>query len=462
MALTLLAVSATLLLNACSASLTPVSLQSAADSSSSQSSNSSTSGSSSPSSPGGGEQTTPQLSQVQAYQADSLVDSIGVGIHMTYTDTNYYSHWPAALGDLQSLGVRHVRDGFYNFAPGTPYIAEHQQLAAAGIKTDYVMPINSSTTPALVASIAQQAGDMEAVEGPNECDLAGDCGTTPAEGIANMLAFMPTVDASGAAAGMPVFAASLAQYPSFSQVGNLSSEMAYNNLHVYFNGRYPGSPGWFCADAQGNGCWGLPFWLDTANVDAPGVPVVMTETGYVMTPNPQQYEIPESTGASYIPRTLLLTYMNGVKRTYLYELLDEVGSPGYGMIDSNMNPKPAFLAVQNLIANLSDQGPSFAPGELAYSLSGGDSTLKQILFQKRDGSFWLVLWLEQSSWDEENLVETPVTPEPVTLNLDSKYQVAKIGTIDNTGNMNWNNGQGSPATIQVSDAVTMVEILPGK
>ncbi len=54
--------------------------------------------------------------------------------------------------------------------------------------------------------------------------------------------------------------------------------------------------------------------------------------------------------------------MHGVKRTYLYELLDEVSSPGYGLIDENMNPKPAFLAVQNLIANLWDKGPSFTPG----------------------------------------------------------------------------------------------------
>ncbi|MGH9563564.1 MAG: RICIN domain-containing protein, partial [Terracidiphilus sp.] len=266
----------------------------------------------------------PALPQVQALQADTLVDSIGVGLHMTYTDTNYFSQWPTVLADLQRLGVRHVRDGFYNFPAGTPYVAEHQQLKSAGIKTIYVMPINNSTTPALVASIAKQVGDMESVEGPNECDLPGDCGTTQALGMANMLAFMPTVDAAGAAAGVPVIAASFSQYPAFSQVGNMSSEMAYNNLHVYYNGRYPGNSGWFCSDAQGNGCWGLPFWLDMAHEDAPAMPVDMTETGYMMVDNPQQDQIPMSTGASYIPRTVLLAYMRGIHRTWLYEFLDEV------------------------------------------------------------------------------------------------------------------------------------------
>lgn len=474
MAITLFTACAALVLSACQPSFLPASLQAITQSASAQS----TSSSSSPgSSQTGSSQTsssqttttqtgtatstwTPSLPQVQAYQADKFVDSIGVGIHMTYTDTNYYSQWPLVFNDLQWLGVRHVRDGYYNFPAGTPYVAEHRQLASAGIKTDYVMPVNSTTTSATVASIAQKVGDMEAVEAPNECDLAGDCGSTAAQSMSNMLAFLPTVDASGSAAGVPVFGPSLADYTSYSQVGNLSSKMTQNNLHVYFVGRNPGNAGWGGYDAQGNSYGSIPFWLDMANQDAPSMAVNITETGYVMVPQPQPYNISLATGASYIPRSLLLTFMHGVKRTYVYELLDEVSSPGYGLIDSNMNPKPAFLALQNLIANLWDEGPSFTPGKLAYSLTGGGSTLKQVLFQKRDGSFWLVLWLEQSSWDPVNLVTTPVTPQNVTLKLNTKYAVTNIGTIQTSGNMHWISTGGSTQTISVSDAVTIVKILP--
>lgn len=470
-AIVILTACAALILSACQPSLMPASLQaitqsasSQSSSSSSQSSGSQTSGSqSSGTSQTGATQTSawqPALPQVQAYQADNFVDSIGVGIHMTYTDTNYYSQWPTVFNDLQWLGVRHVRDGYYNFPAGTPYVAEHQQLASAGIKTDYVMPVNSSTTSATVASIAQKVGDMEAVEAPNECDLPGDCGTTAAQSMSNMLAFLPTVDASGVAAGVPVFGPSLADYTSYSQVGNLSAQMTQNNLHVYFVGRNPGNSGWGGYDAQGNSYGSIPFWLDMANQDAPSVPVNITETGYVMVPQPQPYNISLATGASYIPRSLLLTFMHGVKRTYVYELLDEVSSPGYGLIDSNMNPKPAFLAMQSLIANLWDKGPSFTPGKLSMSLTGGDSTLRQILFQKRDGSFWLVLWLEQSSWDPVNLVTTPVTAQKVTLKLNTNYAVTNIGTIQTSGNMHWISTAGSTQTISVSDAVTLVKILP--
>lgn len=402
------------------------------------------------------------LPEVQAHQADTFVDSIGVVTHLTYTNTNYYEAWPEAFNDLQILGVRHIRDGYYDWTPGTPYFEEHQQLNSAGIKTDYVMPYDSSTTAANVKIIAEQVTDMEAVEAPNECDLAGNCGNSESQSVDNMLSFLPTVVNSGKANDVPILGPSFANYTTYSQVGNIAPKMTYNNLHVYFGGRNPGSSGWGGLDAEGNSYGSIPFWLDMAHEDAPKVSVMITETGYMMFPDAQQYTIPPSTGASYIPRTLLLAYMHGVKRTYMYELLDEVSSPGYGLIDGNMNPKPAFFAVQNIIANLWDRGPSFTPGKLAYSLTGGGSTLKQILFEKRDGSFWLVVWLEQSSYDEVNLNFTPVTPEHVTLKVASHYSITNIGSLIDSGNMNWisTSPAGSTESIQVSDQVTIVKIIP--
>jgi hypothetical protein len=405
-------------------------------------------------------QTTSPLPLVQAYQSDAFVDSIGVVTHLTYTDTAYYYNWPTVYYDLQRLGVRHIRDGYYNWGSKTPFFSEHRQLASAGIKTIYVMPYSTSITPTAVQSIAQQVGDMEAIEAPNECDVTGYCGASQVQGMANMLSMLPTVVSSGKAANVPVIGPSFAFYKTYSQVGDLSSKMNYNNLHVYFGGRNPGSRGWGGLDAQGHAYGSIPFWLDMGNQDAPGVPAMITETGYMMFPQAKQYTIPPATGASYIPRTLLLAYMQGIKRTYLYELLEEPGAPGYGLIDGNMNPKPAYYAVQSLIGPLWDKGPSFTPGQLAYSVTGGDSTLKQILFQKRDGSFWLVMWLEQSSYDVVNLNEIPVTPQNVTLQVDGNYWVTNIGTIDDSGHMNWisTNPAGSTKTISVSDSVMIVKI----
>jgi hypothetical protein len=154
--------------------------------------------------------------------------------------------------------------------------------------------------------------------------------------------------------------------------------------------------------------------------------------------------------------------MNGIGRSYQYELLEDPNSPGFGMIDASLNKRPVYHAVQNLIANLADPGPAFAPGRLQYSLQGGDQTLAHILFQKRDGSFWLIMWVERSSYDEINQVPTPVTPQNVTLTLNGRYGATNIGRFDDTGSLTWsgNNPANQAIPLTVSDQLTMVKILP--
>src|SRR5579863_3600513 len=121
--------------------------------------------------------------------------------------------------------------------------------------------------------------------------------------------------------------------------------------------------------------------------------------------------IPESVEASYIPRTLLLSFSKGIKRTFVYELLDEFSSTGYGLLANDFSEKPAFLALKNLISTLQDPGGQFTPGSLTYGVTGNTNTVQHLLLQKRDGSYWLILWLEQSSYDATNNVATPVTPQ---------------------------------------------------
>lgn len=401
------------------------------------------------------------LPLVQAYQSDSVVDSIGVVTHLSYTNTPYYTAWPQVFNALQTLGVRHIRDGYYDWDADSPFVAEHQQLVSAGIRTNYVVPFDSATTPQQIQQFSSQAQDMESLEDPNECDVAGNCGATVAEGIGNLLNFLPTVDAAGSALNVPVLGPAFTQVPSYLTTGNIASTMTYNNLHVYFGGRNPGSSGWGAPDAEGNSYGSFAFWQDQANIDAPNVPTIITETGYMSFCEPVPYTIPENIEARYIPRTLLLAFLGGFKRTYVYELLDEQSSPGYGLMHSDVSPKGAYNAIQNLIANLWDLGPSFTPGQLAYSIQGGDSTLNQLLLQKRDGSFWMILWLEQSGFDTVNYVPTPVTPQAVTLTLDSSYVAPNIGTFDDNGNVTWTSPAASSVIpLTITDNLTIVKILP--
>jgi hypothetical protein len=402
------------------------------------------------------------LPSEQAAQADSFVDSVGVVTHLSYNNTPYYTAWPEILSTLETLGVRHIRDGFYDWASDSPYIEEHQQLAAAGIKCDYVVPLDAGTTPEILEQFASEVNDMEGLEAPNECDVAGNCGTSAAAGIANAVGFLPTIDAAARNLGMPVLGPSFTQQSSYPAAGNISSAMTYNNLHVYFGGRNPGSSGWGSLDPQGNSYGSFAWWLDQANIDAPNVPSVITETGYMSYPETNiPFTLPESVEASYTPRTLLLAFKNGIKRTYLYELLDEVSSPAYGLIHSDLTTKPAFAAVKNLISTLSDRGTAFTPGTLSYQVAGGDSTLNHLLLQKRDGSFWLVLWLEQSSFDPVSASPTEISPQGITLTLNSLNTAAQVMQFNDTGNMTTNNvtSKGATVPLTITDQLTIVHII---
>jgi len=433
---------------------------SSSGSSGSSGSGSSGSGSSGSGSSGSNAGSTVTLPSIHAIQSDSLVDSIGVNTHLAYTNTAYASQWPEVLSALQALGVRHIRDGYHNWLSGNTLYAEHAQLAAAGIHCNFVVPIDSATTPALLENFSSLATDLESLEGPNECDANNGQNCGGRDWAANLLAFLPTIREAGQDLGVPVLGPSLTMAQSYTAVGNISGQMTQNNLHVYFGGRNPESQGWGNIDAEGHGYGSFAWWLDNAAIDGPGRKSTITESGYISSSTGiAPYTIPQAVEALYAPRTLLMAFKSGIARTYLYELLDEVSSPGYGLMNSGVTPKPAYTAIQNLIALTADQGPSFTPGSLEYQIDGGTSGLEQLLLQKRDGTFLLILWLGESSYDEATNVATAVTNQAITLDLAGNAYTKDLYEFTDSGAVTTKSlsvSQSLPLT--VTDAIAIVEI----
>lgn len=382
--------------------------------------------------------------------------------HLSYTDTAYFTDFPQILQALQSAGIRHIRDGYYPWSPADPIVQHHRQLATAGIKCDYIVPFNTDTTPASIASLAAATGDMESLEAPNECDLDGNCDGDATAGIRNAVSFLPMLSTAANNLNVPLIGPSFVDPSSYVAAGNLSGNISFNNLHVYFGGRNPGNSGWGDPDAKGNAYGSITYWLDQAAFNAPGAASVITETGYLTHPSTTTpYTIPESVQASYIPRTLLLAFSHGIRRTYFYELLDEVSSPGYGLLRSDLSPRPAFTAIKNMLSLLGDTSTtSFSPGKLQYQISGGGASLNHLLFQKSDGTFWLVLWLEEPSWDAAKAQPISVTQENTLMQLASGSAIVAAYQFDTNGNaLSFKPSiNGSSAAFQVSDQITILQI----
>jgi hypothetical protein len=132
-----------------------------------------------------------------------------------------------------------------------------------------------------------------------------------------------------------------------------------------------------------------------------------------------------------------------------------------------MSPRPAFTAVENLIATLDDTSTAFTPAPLSYAVTGADASLNQVLLEKHDGSYWLVLWLEKSSWNADTAQPIAVAPQQVTLTLNSGYTASVLHQFNTQGTVVTSNlatttnssAKTHTMTFPVSDQISVVQII---
>ena len=147
--------------------------------------------------------------------------------------------------------------------------------------------------------------------------------------------------------------------------------------------------------------------------------------------------------AKYEQRMLLLQYAKGIEIIGRSQLADaKPDNEGnkfshIGYLNYDGSPKPVYYAVKNLLSLLGEAQwdrehhqwsyPSaFTPDVLDYELQGDTNQIKQLLFQKSDGSFFLVIWQEVSSWDNTKKQEISIPERSLNLKLNTFVDVAKV------------------------------------
>jgi hypothetical protein len=312
--------------------------------------------------------------------AGEFVDSVGVNVHMTFYDTAYarFDVWSARL---RELGVRHVRDGL---VVGDPtYVERYRTLAAQGVRASLI--VGETQRPA-AESVALAAGPLrpvvEALEGPNEPDLGGAPGWQAATEA--FMAQLHDALARTPALRVPLLGPSFADAQARGSVGGAGRLWQVENLHSYAGGRPPETR--------------LPDDIAAARGRSPGAPIVVTEMGYhdATSATVGQPAVSESTAADYVPRSFLEAFAAGARRTYLYELADEKPDPAgrdpeqhFGLLHQDGTPKPAFVALQRLLASI---GRSPGGGQRRPVAVRSARDIRSLLLDRRDGSRALVLW----------------------------------------------------------------------
>ena len=129
----------------------------------------------------------------------------------------------------------------------------------------------------------------------------------------------------------------------------------------------------------------------------------------------------EETQGKVLVNTYLAQFKRGWRYTFIYQLRDGEGGGGgnQGVFNADSRPKLAATYIYNLTTILADKYPIASPSALNYSITDKPVTVHDLLPQKSNGTFELVLW-------DENVI----FHDNVIVNLGGEH--AKINVYDIT------------------------------
>ncbi len=354
----------------------------------------------------------------------SFLQNLGINTHLGYGNTPYYGQSQNVISALRYLGINTIRDQPPGYTHDPTTADANAALAAAGVQFDALVVGNGAVdvtdTIAEVAAFEQTyPGSIAAIEGPNEINAwpISYEGTTDtyAAGVQVTQDLWTAVQSNPSLEAVPVYALTLSYgitgvAAGEGQLGDLAPYVTYGNAHVY---------------ASSSNVWqeNMPYWLPILKQDTPGLPAVITETGYTTTPS----YVDELSAAKYNLNTFFENALNGIPRTYLYELVDEHASATdtnvqdhYGEFHNDWTPKTGATAIHNLTTVLQSAGSGTASTRLSYSVNGLPATGHSFLL----GSgtvFDLAVWIDATVYDPTNAADIAAPAYPVTVNLGATY-----------------------------------------
>lgn len=350
----------------------------------------------------------------QARSADSFVDSIGVHVHLTYEDTAY-GNSSIINSRLKELGIRHIRDGGHN---EEKYLNQLKELGKAGVKSTLIFQGTPITE--VLDVVKKTKGAIAAVEGPNESDLeqfnfSYEGQKFPEGTRVYQKELYTAVKGDSATKYLPVILPSMGWGENAQKLGYLKwGDLC--NMHSYpANGERPTYDiDWY-------------FIPHGRTICGKQKPLMVTETGYHNAVRDESGSgISEQAGGKYLPRLLFENFNRNIKRTYLYELIDEWPDPKkaekekhFGLLRNDGTRKPSYQTIKNLIALLKEPGANFRPKRLDYKLSGNMTDVHHTLLQKSDGTFYLIVWQDAKSWNNKDFKDVAIPNRKVTLTLNS-------------------------------------------
>jgi hypothetical protein len=377
----------------------------------------------------------PAHADTKAVSATIFLSSLGIVTHVGqgYSAPNY-------VPMLRYTGIRAVRDNYQNT---DGLLLLHEQT---GVVFDVVTGCDVPSTLAAARRLAS-VGALLAVEGANEPNTwpitfngqkGGGAGSWAAVASCQA-ALYAAVKADAVLNEYPVFHVSeggaetdnvgmqfLTIPPHAGTTTPTGTRFAdYANPHNYVTGhlgRYVANMPWSAADPTLNGGWDGLYgeygrtWLKGyggySGSELETLPRVSTETGWDSVADAGG----EVVQGKVLSNVYLAQFARGWRYTFIYEMIDAEGSAGaQGLYRADRSAKPAATFIHNLTTILVDNGKPASTASLSYSISNQRSTVHDLLLQKSDGTFELIIWGEQVLGSNH-----------VTVSFDKPFTIAKV------------------------------------
>lgn len=461
----------------------------------------------------------------QAYSTEEFVESIGVNVHWTFP--KYTSNIEALKTLLVDSGIRHQRD----LMNGSD-LTQRQiigDLSELGVKSNMlifpaagVVPNedfwsgNATRRTVLEYLNYMPEGCIDSIEGINEIDafyylykwhpvIDDDLSTDPDDdlyygkyALAIAQATWDAVRSDSRYDDIKIIGPSIGfQVPTPFGDNSLEGYVDYGCFHPYparVNASntplsYGGITNYYWNSFQPSSNISIdtpynitPLMFDWYQPPFNSKQMWATESGYSNGLGAFGYPISASTKMT--PRLFAEYFRNNIKRTFYYELVDELDDGSNegsdGLVYYDLTPKPAYIALQSLIRLVEEPGIIFNPGSLNYSLdvepNGGytrTSYVHDLLLQKSNGEFYLMLWHEISNSSDTLEDGTPITEQQryinqpsltTTITLPSYINSAWLYTYndDNTFDSQFLTITNNQVVIEAQDRISVLKLTSGE
>jgi hypothetical protein len=371
--------------------------------------------------------------ETTAVSANDFLNSIGVGVHVQH-------HQPAEklVAGLKYTGVRAIRDGADGNFDMTGLLLLHQQ---AGVRVDFT-PGSGASDGDIAKTITAcrelaAAGALLAVEGPNEPNNFGGV-TYQGRNSDRLKSWLPVAefqrDLYSAVKSDPALSAYPVYGPSecgaedddvglqFLTIPNGAHRLMpdgtrfadYVNCHNYVCGQIRGmidNQATLAASTRPEvaidhlyGNHGLTWrknFTGYTEKELETIPKVTTETGWKTDDTPAG---DERQGKVFL-NVFLAQYKAGWKHTFIYKFTDDPDG-AYGLYRRDLTtPRVAADDLHNFTTILADTGAPAMPGKVDYSIRDRTATVHDLLLEKSEGTFELVVWGEQVQGSSNVTVE---------------------------------------------------------